>query len=140
MSDRRAPLTVENVDAPGLKLDSPERIDLGDLVGGGLAITVELAQLAELQLALRSVGIEPLEAGARGSVDRPRLTTLATSSPSAPAGRSEHRLALDSEAIVLLEGAPVEPDGIRARLVAQARTGDGRILVANRRLRIVSTA
>lgn len=136
MSSERESKTIEDVDAPGLGLDMPERIDLDDLSNGGLAISVELGLPAELQLALRSFGIEPLVAGARGSTDRPRLTTLATASASAPGGRSEHRLSLDRNALARVEQAPASREGVRARVVVQARTEDGRSLVSNRRLLI----
>lgn len=128
------PRTTEDVDAPGLRVRAPGTTDLASLAAG-FEVMVDLADAAELQLELRSFALEPLRRGMRGSSERPRMTRIAAAEAMAPAGRSSHTLALEPAAGNLIAmAAASEP--VRARLVVQARFGEARVGVANRRVAI----
>lgn len=138
MSGGRGPGTREDVDAPGLEVEVNERVHPTELATVGLVVTVTLAAPAELALELRSFELKQRVPGARGSSERPRMARIAHASLSAPAGRSNIRLAFLGDVRTALEEA-LSAGTVRARLVVQSRDRSGRVAIANRRITIDSS-
>ena len=134
-----------DVDAPGgaggeggpeLKLSAARRISMSTLLRRGVAVNVSIRQPGQVTIALRTADLDRRK-GKRGSTDRPRMVTLATSKRTfARAGR--YRIVLKPRGRIRrrLKGRR----SITARYTVQARAKSGFVQVANRRVRVLGSA
>ncbi|MDO8209963.1 alkaline phosphatase PhoX [Conexibacter sp. CPCC 206217] len=131
-------VTVEDVDAPGLRLAAARsRVTLASLRSVGLLVTAQVDEAATLTAILRTSQLAT-RPGQRGSEDRPVDVTLARATASAQPGRRQLRLKLSAKEAKRVESALARlrrrgaAPQLRARLSVQAKDAAGNVRIATR--------
>lgn len=141
----RTPATVEDVDAPGLKIAAAGRLPLATLRRGGLAVTARVDEAATLTAVLRTSALSTVP-GQRGSDPRPAEVVLARATVEVAAGRRQLRLKLGAKEAKRVEAALAaarrrgRPQQLRARLSVQAKDAAGNVRIATRAVTIGGAA